>query len=185
MAREDVRERPRPGKSGGLAGMLNVRQEAFQAVEVVVGLLEQIAERVNPPDRTESFMKQAAGRVELIDVGSDQLAAASVTLTIAEPSASAIVRRVVAQVPLSDPALGIQQGGAWVFVGDSPQGVPLEIIEWQEAGAGFPGTFGVASIPEGIQANQLHAVFLIGGVEAEGWPVRLIAFGELPGRDDS
>lgn len=176
MAREDVRERPRPGKSGGLAGMLNVRQEAFQAVEVVVGLLEQIAERVNPPDRTESFAKQQAGQLVLDATGN--FSTVDLELVIAGASSSAIVRRIVIEFPATE--LEAPGGGAFVYAG----GVPLGSFEWSASAAGLP-SMGYLELTAGVQADKIRAVVLAGDPTFVGRACRLIAFGELPGRDDS
>lgn len=183
MAREDVRDR---GKSGGLAGMLNVRQEAFQAVEVIVGLLEQIAERVSPPDRTESFAKMEALTLAESPVGGGgQFVEAIKTIKIADPSSSARLYRISLEIPAQ--SFDTQSGGCWFFLGDSVDGIPICELSVQGAMAGLVGLSSI-EIPAGITVSTItvRALTSQGGAgEMIGSPLRLGFFGELPGRDDT
>lgn len=180
--RTDQRDRPKRG--GGLAGVMNVRQEAFQAVEVIVGLLEEIKERVNPPDRGEAFAK-----VEVLTLGESsaggggQYVEVTKVIKIADKSTNARLTRIAMELPAQ--AFDTQSGGAWFWLGDSAQGVPLCQISIQGAQTGLVAQSSY-EIPAGVPVDTItiRALTGLGGVsEMLGAPLRVAFFGEIPERD--
>lgn len=184
--RTDQRDRPRPGRGGGLAGMMNVRQEAFQAVEVIVGLLEEIKERVNPPDRGESFVRPfVVTPIELLDPNDGVTVLGgqfSETLKIADASANARVNRLVVQARTT--STGAAAGGGMnLYLGGSMASPPLGVLEWRSSGFGLDSQGEINFPGDGIPAESITLRGIQLQVEAVGVPLTVAVFGVIPERD--